>query len=105
MMFNRQEVVRALGSRFPCADLVQLRAFVDSGYDGDIDENLFDAMAAAWIEGQTAQEGPAVYCVLDVKSSDQHHLFFSSGGLVDWAPVATCQGTWVVGGANDENIL
>jgi len=29
-----------------------LRAFVDAGYDGDVDEDLFEAMAAAWIEGK-----------------------------------------------------
>jgi len=61
MMFTRQVVLLALGSRFPSADLAHLRAFVDLGYDGYVDEDMFEAMAVAWIDGQMAQEGPAVY--------------------------------------------
>jgi hypothetical protein len=60
MTFDRQEVIRALGSRFPSADLVQLRAFVDSGFDGDIDKDLFETMAAAWNAGRD-QDDPAEY--------------------------------------------
>jgi len=50
MMFNRQEVFRALAMRFPGANKVELKQFVDDGYSGDVDEEEFAAMLAAWLE-------------------------------------------------------
>ena len=50
MMFNRQEVSRALFTRFPGADPDELKQFVDDGYCGDVGEEEFAAMLAAWLE-------------------------------------------------------
>jgi hypothetical protein len=37
----------------PKADLKNLRAFVDSGWDGDVDAGALDVMASAYSEDET----------------------------------------------------
>jgi hypothetical protein len=60
MMLTRQEVLRALVTRFPGADMAQLKEFVDAGYCGTVDKEEFEVMVAAWIELQGYMDSEAV---------------------------------------------
>jgi hypothetical protein len=56
----REEAIAKLAQWFPKADHKNLRAFVDSGWDGDVDDAFLDVMTSAFQEGQDC-ECPIIY--------------------------------------------
>jgi hypothetical protein len=56
----KDEAIAKLAQWFPKADRCNLAAFVDSGWDGDVDAGGLDVMASAFNEGQKCED-PAVY--------------------------------------------
>jgi hypothetical protein len=51
--YTKEEAIAKLAQWFPKADRKNLRAFVDSGWDGDVDAGGLDVMASAYSEYET----------------------------------------------------
>ena len=60
--YTKEEAIAKLAQWFPKADRENLRAFVDSGWDGDVDAGGLDVMASAFQEGEDC-ECPIIYGV------------------------------------------
>jgi hypothetical protein len=52
---TKEEVIAVLARWFPLADLSNLKAFVESGWDGDVDAGGLDVMASAFKEGENRE--------------------------------------------------
>jgi hypothetical protein len=53
--YTKEETIAKLAQWFPNADSKNLRAFVDSGWDGDVDAAGLDVMASAFQEGEDCE--------------------------------------------------
>jgi hypothetical protein len=60
LTYSKVEAIAVLAKWFPRADLDQLEEFVDSGWDGDVDEESMQEMIAAWKESRDC-EFPVAY--------------------------------------------
>lgn len=55
---TKQQIIDALANRYSDADPIQLRRFVDSGWDGDLNADGLEVMAEAWAQGLDALRDP-----------------------------------------------
>jgi hypothetical protein len=53
--YTKEEAIAKLAQLFPKADPKNLLAFVESGWDGDVDAGGLDVMASAFMEGEDCE--------------------------------------------------